>query len=42
LKIAEWCREIKARFIGVDAPCHWSSDGRARAAECALMRERIG
>jgi predicted nuclease with RNAse H fold len=41
LKIAEWCRRIEARFIGVDAPCRWSSTGRARVAEGELMAEKI-
>lgn len=41
LKVAEWCRGIKARFVGVDAPCHWSSTGRSRVAERELMAEGI-
>jgi len=41
LKVAEWCRKFKARYVGIDAPCHWSYDGRARAAECKLMKEKI-
>ena len=39
--VAVWCRKIKATIIGVDAPCHWSLDGRARPAERALMGEGI-
>lgn len=41
LKVAAWCRGIDAQSIGIDAPCHWSSDGRARTAECKLMKEKI-
>ena len=41
LEVAEWCRRIDARVIGVDAPCHWSSTGRARAAERELMKGGI-
>jgi len=40
-EVAEWCRQIGARFIGVDAPCRWSSTGRARAAEREMMGEKI-
>lgn len=35
--VARWCREIGARVIGIDAPCRWSMDGRARPAERQLM-----
>ena len=40
--LAAWCvHEIGARVIAVDAPCRWSSDGRARPAERELMRKGI-
>lgn len=39
--IVEWCREVRARLIGIDAPCHWSITGRARPAEQELMAEGI-
>ena len=39
-QVAEWCRRMGARFIGVDAPCRWSSTGRARTAERQLMAEK--
>ncbi|HEV7672832.1 MAG TPA: DUF429 domain-containing protein [Thermoanaerobaculia bacterium] len=39
--IVAWCRERKARFVGVDAPCGWSTDGRARPADRELMGEKI-
>ena len=35
--MARWLREIGAQAIGVDAPCRWSLDGRARPAERELM-----
>jgi predicted nuclease with RNAse H fold len=39
--MAHWCREIGARLIGIDAPCRWSEDGRARPAERQLMGRGI-
>jgi predicted RNase H-like nuclease len=39
--VAAWCRHIGAQLIGVDAPCRWSTTGRARPAERALMAEGI-
>jgi predicted nuclease with RNAse H fold len=39
--IADWCRKIGARLIGIDAPCRWSTTGRARPAEQELMAEGI-
>ena len=24
MKLTDWCREIGACFVGMDAPCHWS------------------
>jgi predicted nuclease with RNAse H fold len=41
LSIAAWCRETGALIVGIDAPCRWSSAGRARSAERALAAERI-
>jgi predicted nuclease with RNAse H fold len=40
-EMASWCREIGACVIGIDAPCHWSSSGGARAAERELMAQKI-
>jgi predicted nuclease with RNAse H fold len=40
--IVDWCREINAHAIGVDAPCRWSTTGKARPAELELMAEKIG
>jgi len=40
-EIGAWCRRIDAQIVGVDAPCHWSLDGRARRAERELMAQRI-
>lgn len=31
----------QATVIAIDAPCGWSTDGRGRPAELALMKERI-
>ena len=31
--IVNWCRDIGAQAVGIDAPCRWSTDGRARPAE---------
>lgn len=39
--MAEWCRRIGARAVGVDAPCRWRLTGRARPAERALAAEGI-
>lgn len=39
--LAEWCKDSGAIAIGIDAPCHWSSTGRARPAERELMQEKI-
>lgn len=40
--LVKWCREtVKAKVIGIDAPCLWSSDGRARPAERQLMKMGI-
>jgi hypothetical protein len=41
-EIVNWCRYgIKAMVVAVDAPCRWSTDGRARPAERQLMQEGI-
>lgn len=32
-KVVDWCRRIGVRAVGIDAPCRWSSTGRARKAE---------
>lgn len=40
-ELAQWCRSLGAGVIGVDAPCRWSADGRARPAERELMAEGI-
>jgi predicted nuclease with RNAse H fold len=34
--MAAWCHQMAAQAIGIDAPCRWSSTGRARQAERAL------
>lgn len=39
--VAAWCRSQGATAVGVDAPCRWSTTGRARAAERMLMRRGI-
>ena len=41
-KLVAWCREMNAVVVAVDAPCGWSTDGRARSAESQLMQQRIG
>ena len=40
-ELVVWCREMKAAVIAVDAPCGWSTDGRARPAERRLMEQGI-
>jgi len=39
--IAQWCHEVDARVIGIDAPCRWSMTGRARPAERELAAQGI-
>ncbi len=39
--VASWCVEQGARFIGVDAPCRWSANGRSRPAEVQLRAALI-
>jgi predicted nuclease with RNAse H fold len=41
VSVAKWCQEFQASAVGIDAPCRWSLSGRARAAERALMKEKI-
>ncbi len=42
LQVADWCRSIvQASVIAIDAPCRWSSDGRARPCEQDLMQMGI-
>jgi predicted nuclease with RNAse H fold len=41
-ELAHWCLvTMCASVIAIDAPCRWSSDGRARPCERALMRQGI-
>jgi predicted nuclease with RNAse H fold len=40
-EVADWCRQINARIVGIDAPCRWSATGRARTAERQLMAKGI-
>jgi predicted nuclease with RNAse H fold len=40
-EVATWCRQIGAQIVGVDAPCRWSSDDRARPAERELMKKKV-
>lgn len=35
-EMVDWCQEMQAQAVGVDAPCRWSITGRARPAERAL------
>jgi len=39
--VAEWCENIDAQAIGIDAPCRWSATGRARQAERMLAAKGI-
>jgi len=39
--IVEWCVGVDAKVVGVDAPIAWSTTGRARAGELALMQVGI-
>lgn len=36
-----WCLALEVAYVGVDAPCRWSSDGRKRASERALAAAGI-
>lgn len=41
-ELAHWCRSlVGARVIAIDAPCRWSTDGRARPCERELMQKGI-
>ena len=40
-QMAYWCRGLNATTIAIDAPCRWSTNGRARIAERALMQSKI-
>ena len=41
-ELAHWCRSVvRASVIAIDAPCRWSSDGRARPCERELMQKGI-
>jgi len=41
-ELANWCLvTMCASVIAIDAPCRWSSDGRARPCERELMRQGI-
>lgn len=39
--VVAWCQRSGARAVGIDAPCCWSSTGRARSAERTLANEGI-
>ncbi len=39
--VVEWCLNLGACAVAVDAPCRWSTTGRTRAAERALYAEGI-
>ena len=41
MTIVDWCRQIQAKIIGIDAPCRWSENGLARPAERQLMATGI-
>ena len=40
-RIADWCRDLDADVIAIDAPCAWSTPGRGREAERALRRRGL-
>ncbi len=41
-KLVTWCcSTVQAQVVGIDAPCRWSNDGRARPAERQLMGSGI-
>jgi predicted nuclease with RNAse H fold len=41
-ELAHWCvQQMQAQVIAIDAPCRWSSDGRARSCERELRRQGI-
>ena len=39
--LVHWVNDMGARIIAIDAPCCWSTTGRARPAERALMSQGI-
>lgn len=39
--VARWCKKLRARAVGIDAPCCWSIDGSPRRAEMELMAQGI-
>ncbi|MGE5524529.1 MAG: DUF429 domain-containing protein [Rhodospirillaceae bacterium] len=39
--IVDWCLQLGAQAVAVDAPCRWSATGRSRAAERELRSEGI-
>lgn len=39
--LADWCRQQGAGLIAIDAPCHWSGDGRMRPCERELLAQGI-
>lgn len=39
--LVRWCLELEASAIGIDAPCRWSTSGRARPAERELATKHI-
>jgi|SRR6267143_3463451 len=40
-EVVGWCRRLDASTVGIDAPCCWSYNGRARPCERALAAEGI-
>ncbi len=41
-ELSHWCQAVmQARLIAIDAPCRWSSDGRARPCERQLNARGI-
>jgi predicted nuclease with RNAse H fold len=40
-EVANWCAQVGATVVAVDAPISWSRSGRARPAERALMEAGI-
>jgi len=41
-ELTQWCRErMQAQLIAIDAPCRWSTDGRARPCERQLNARGI-
>ena len=41
-QLSHWCvHQMQAQVIAIDAPCRWSSNGRARPSERELMQQGI-